>query len=102
MNRKARVPRPCEVDPDFWFPEGKGGHTVLHQLEAAAAICNSSCPVRQRCLEVAMVAEGAAEKGYRFGVFGGLTPAERANLARVRRRAVQRAAEHAAGQELAA
>lgn len=99
MNRKVRMPKPCDADPDFWFPEGKGGHAVLHQMEAAAAICNSSCFLRERCLEVAMAAEGTAEKGYRFGVFGGLTPAQRANLARQRRR---RSSRRSAQQELAA
>lgn len=61
-----------------FFIEGKGhGSRPYH---AARAIC-AECPVRQRCLDYAMAVEGDASGHDRFGVWGGLSPAERAELA---------------------
>ena len=92
MNRKVKSAKPCGEDPDFWFPEGSVGQGALRQMKAAADICNSRCAVREACLEVAMAAEGWATADKRFGVYGGLTPAERAALVQRRSRAAQRAA----------
>lgn len=54
----------AEVEPDLFFPEaGSPG-------AAAKRVC-ARCPVRRRCLRAAI------ERGEEFGVWGGLTAAER-------------------------
>jgi hypothetical protein len=52
----------------------------------AVRICRTECPMRTRsaCLEVAMDAERTTSRHHRYGVFGGLTPTDRAALAKVR------------------
>ena len=62
--------------PDQWFSESPDG------LEAAAALC-AGCPIAEQCLAVAMHAERGIGTYSRYGVFGGLTPDQRAQLARV-------------------
>lgn len=47
------------------------------------AVC-AACPVRTDCLEDAMTREGDATHQYRSGLWGGLTPNQRARLARAR------------------
>jgi hypothetical protein len=49
----------AQADPDTWFPE-KGGNP-----SAAQRIC-AGCPIRERCLEVAL------ENGETQGVWGGM------------------------------
>ncbi|MFD5564472.1 WhiB family transcriptional regulator [Kitasatospora griseola] len=96
MNRLIkRMPAPCQLNPDAWFPEGATGQVALGQMKSAAAVCNSTCTIRATCLAVAMRAEGTADGKNRHGVFGGLTPTERAKLAERRRQAVARAVEQA-------
>lgn len=58
-------------DPDVFFP-GKG-----EDGEAAKQIC-AGCPVLAECLEFALATMRAADRDH--GVYGGLTPAERARL----------------------
>jgi WhiB family redox-sensing transcriptional regulator len=58
-------------DPDVFFP-GKGEHG-----EAAKRVC-AGCPVIGECLEFALATMRAPERDH--GVYGGLTPAERARL----------------------
>jgi WhiB family redox-sensing transcriptional regulator len=58
-------------DPDVFFP-GKG-----EDAEAAKRVC-ASCPVLGECLEFALATMRAPERDH--GVYGGLTPAERARL----------------------
>ena len=68
----------CAEEPiDVFFP--------YHSKNVAAAIeiCNQ-CPVIETCLEFAMSLEGTRGRDMRFGVFGGLTPTERARLSRAR------------------
>lgn len=65
------------IDPDLWFPGSEDDRT-------AAVICHT-CPVKAECLEYAMDAEGDRSRRMRFGIYGGLGPAERARLARERR-----------------
>jgi WhiB family redox-sensing transcriptional regulator len=62
-------------DPDLFFDEGAVGE--------ALAACRT-CPVRQQCLSLAMAAEGGVSQYSRFGIYGGLTPEERAALAKAR------------------
>lgn len=67
------------IDPEMFFPE-RGAHPSL--VEQARAVCDR-CPIRQRCGEYAMELE--SRPGYRsmrFGVWGGLSPKQRAKLAR--------------------
>jgi WhiB family redox-sensing transcriptional regulator len=61
-------------DPELWFPEIGGTNSD------AKAICQE-CPIRARCLDVALT------NNERFGIFGGLSEAERANLRAERRKA---------------
>jgi hypothetical protein len=78
---------PCaETDPDLSFPKGAGTNTIAHSR--AKAICRK-CPLalRQECLEVAMRNEGKAVADNRYGVFGGLDPEARYELAKARRAA---------------
>lgn len=46
------------------------------KVAKAKAIC-ATCPVANKCLELALATEAE------FGIFGGLTPAERKSLQRV-------------------
>lgn len=66
-------------DTRLFFADARAG-----DYQAARRFCNR-CPVRAACLDEAMRFEsGNAEN--RYGMFGGLTPDERADLARHRRR----------------
>ena len=62
----------CLGDDEFFDEQATG---------AALAACRT-CPVRQQCLDLAMRAEGTASAAYRFGIYGGLTTEERADLAK--------------------
>ncbi|MDT0306843.1 WhiB family transcriptional regulator [Streptomyces sp. DSM 44917] len=59
-------------DLDVWFSEAGAVRAT------AAAVCRG-CPVRDACLDLAMKAEAG---GHRYGIYGGLTPAQRKALAR--------------------
>jgi WhiB family redox-sensing transcriptional regulator len=56
-------------DPEIFFSE-LGGH-----FTDAVRIC-ATCPVTSQCLNHAI------DNGEKYGVFGGLTPAQRLNLTR--------------------
>ena len=56
----------AEVDPDLFFAEGKGNHTVRDARRVCAA-----CEVRAQCLAYAL------EHPELEGVWGGLTEKER-------------------------
>lgn len=67
--------------PEAWFTPGL-------TPEQAGALC-TGCPVMAECLAVAMTAEGSLVGGKfsgRYGVWGGLTPDQRAALHRRRTR----------------
>lgn len=93
------------VNPLF-FPEDQRGRSrevkaqIRVQISAAKAVCSGvpvvvvgehgegvvkwgtrPCPVREQCLALAMRNEGAAAHLDRAGIFGGLTPKERAAMA---------------------
>ena len=67
-------PRPCRApgaDPAVWFPEGSQPHLVAR----AKALC-ATCPARAACLAAALA------RNEQFGIWGGLTAAERRPLPR--------------------
>lgn len=59
------VPACADYDPDWWFEE--------QHFARAVEVCQR-CPVSTRCLNQAL------EAGETLGVWGGLTPAQRAAL----------------------
>lgn len=77
-------------DPELWFtPIGKdeGGVRIDradYATRKAKQICNA-CPVKAQCLDVALSNERTSR--YRWGIWGGLTPAERDEVAKERRAA---------------
>lgn len=62
----------AQVDPELFFPE-KGGN-----VKPAKLLCGM-CEVRDECLQAAL------DNNEQFGIFGGLSPKERAPLMRERR-----------------
>jgi WhiB family redox-sensing transcriptional regulator len=60
-----------DEDPERFFPTGTTGPAAT-QISLAKRIC-ARCPVREACLEWALAGE-------RWGVWGGLTEAERSAL----------------------
>ena len=59
---------------DLWFPD------AAKNFKWAKAVCDV-CPVRAACLQWALNTEAKAP-GARWGMYGGLTPDERAALAK--------------------
>lgn len=59
------------VDPELFFPE-RGASTT-----EAKTVCRA-CVVRERCLSYAL------DRGERFGIWGGLSEAERRRIRRAR------------------
>lgn len=76
------------IDPETFFPNmgSEAGSVGGLSLTARRAkrICDA-CPVKAQCLQVAMDNEKTAR--YRWGIWGGLTPAERHEVAKGRRAA---------------
>lgn len=66
-----------DIDPDTFFADGRG--TDVHCYDEARRICNG-CPVREECLSYAF------RHSIVHGVWGGLSPRERRQLAKTRRR----------------
>jgi hypothetical protein len=74
MTTNWRLNAACaDRDPDLFFPT----ETSMRGYRYARSICES-CPVRQACLDEAMAEEAGKSQALRFGMRGGLTPAERA------------------------
>lgn len=71
-----------ELQGDPWHPDSD----LPNAYNAAREICGG-CPVVADCLEVAMSTEGGIVHGSRYGMFGGLSPHERARLWRERQAA---------------
>jgi WhiB family transcriptional regulator, redox-sensing transcriptional regulator len=61
------------VPVDTFFPDGDRGRALRRREDAAKAVC-VGCPVVPYCLEHAIAVPE------RYGVWGGLTPHERAQL----------------------
>jgi WhiB family redox-sensing transcriptional regulator len=55
---KNKLELPCNRQPDLWFSEDPG------DLERAKTLCGG-CPIRQRCLAVAL------QRAEPWGVWGG-------------------------------
>ena len=69
---------PCQVrDPDIWFSFDPG---TQHY---AASLCRE-CPVRQECLRAALEYEQGHSVSFRFGIWGGKTPEQRARIRRLK------------------
>lgn len=69
-------------DPELFFPLGDSGPAV-DQVDKAKAVCRA-CPVMQECLSWAL------DTGQDFGVWGGMSEAERLTMRRRRSRAAVR------------
>jgi WhiB family redox-sensing transcriptional regulator len=69
-----------DSDPDLFYPVGRG-HAAQEQTEVAKSVCRS-CPSREPCLAFAL---GTRQD---LGVWGGMSPDDRRELIRARRRAV--------------
>lgn len=64
---------PCQVnDPELWFSERQA------KLQIARDFCGS-CELRKECLD-ATIQDELEAGGARFGLYGGLTRAERNRL----------------------
>jgi WhiB family redox-sensing transcriptional regulator len=69
-----------QVDPEVFFPNTTGrklSHAKAY--DTARSICHQ-CPVMQQCRADVMEYERGTSVYQRFGMFGGLTPAERSDL----------------------
>lgn len=60
------------ADPELFFPVGTAG-PALEEAERAKQVC-AACPVQAPCLKWAL------EHSVAFGIWGGLTEAERLDL----------------------
>lgn len=61
---------------DLWYADD----SETRRLGEAKRICRA-CPVQTKCLEHALAIEAADERtNLRYGIYGGLTPKERAEL----------------------
>jgi WhiB family transcriptional regulator, redox-sensing transcriptional regulator len=67
-------------NPEAWFPNATRFRPDDVVYAEARATCNP-CPVREECLRYALRTERGDRKS-RSGMYGGLTPAERAALAK--------------------
>jgi hypothetical protein len=65
------------LDPDQWFPVSVETDAARREAAGAIAIC-MACPVREACLELSLRHWIIGQ----HGVWGGLVPAERAELRR--------------------
>jgi WhiB family redox-sensing transcriptional regulator len=63
------------LDPALFFPEDEEGQGA----ERAQQVC-ATCPVREQCLQTALVTKEA------YGVWGGTTPRDRRRIVRRSRR----------------
>lgn len=70
-------------DPDDWFASLDVDRGRPSAAATAIKLCRG-CPIQRDCLEVAMTAEGGTPVSNRFGIFGGMSPAQRLGLHRKR------------------
>ena len=79
--KSAAACRSADVDAEWFVPAEDG----LTHYARGRAVC-MRCPVRDACLTDAMSREGNAAAEDRAGLWGGLSPVQRAGLAWVRRK----------------
>ena len=72
-----------DLDPELFFPVGIS-EPALRQIKLAKTVC-ARCPVRVECLRWAL------DSGQEFGVWGGLSEAERRSVRRRTARAGKQA-----------
>ena len=65
-------------DGDLWYTNPEGAGTGMER-RTAIRICGD-CPVQAQCLNAAMRLEQGLGRTSRFGIWGGLTPTQRATL----------------------
>lgn len=65
--------------PELWFAEGTSDHATADRA-LARHIC-ATCPVTTQCLDLALTAE-TGSRHFRWGIYAGTTPRERARIAR--------------------
>lgn len=75
----------------FFPPDHQETNSRAHRYAEGKTLC-ARCLVRQACLDDAMTREGDVGHHYRTGLWGGLTPVERADLAHARQSAREAAA----------
>lgn len=88
--RIAAATRPCDTDPDRWFPEPPPtwDQAARRAYVATAQTLCGGCPVIAECLELTLRDE--SKHGITpTGIAGGRVPWERKSIARFRRRADQ-------------
>lgn len=66
-----------QVDAEIFFPAAASRE---HEDTAIAISICRGCPIRAACLEHHLRIEAGHPLGLRYGIVGGLTPAERASL----------------------
>ena len=73
----------ASIDGDLWYTDPEGAGTGM-EGRTAIRICGD-CPVQAQCLHAAMRLEQGMGRKSRFGIWGGLTPTQRATLDHTRR-----------------
>lgn len=73
----------AQTDGEAWFPPGPQDSDRMNAAYAIS-VCQNVCPVRAQCLEKALRLEGGASKYSRYGIWGGMTPRQRAAEAKAR------------------
>lgn len=71
----------CRQEPDLWYVGD--GRWRTPERDRAILLCETRCPVRDACLADAMTYEAGKPSKERHGIWGGLTPVKRAQLAGV-------------------
>ena len=69
-----------DTDPDDWFPSPRHGPVVADPAARNLAETCGHCPVRETCLALALAYEAGQPREYRFGIWGGKTPRQRAAM----------------------
>lgn len=68
-----------DAEPDDWFPKIYGSSTTAERVRDPLEACGW-CPVREDCLRTALQLEAGMAAADRHGIWGGLTPQQRAEL----------------------
>lgn len=68
-----------EIGTGLFFSEEGEGNSANRALNQAKRACQL-CPVRRECLNEALAYEGDEDSSRRWGIWGGLGPAQRQKL----------------------